>query len=90
MTSKTVTLTSKNQITLPIEFVRKFNLGRNRTLQATEKNGMLELKPSQSVEEIMAPVWKEMRKHVKRPLSDEELTQAIRESVAYGAWRKEQ
>ncbi len=89
MTSKIVTLTSKNQITLPIEFVRKFNLGRNRTLQATEKNGTLELKPSQSVEEIMAPIWEAAAKHMKRPATDDELSRAARDAYAGIRWDNE-
>ncbi len=79
-----VTITSKNQITLPAQYVRKLKLTRNRTLKVTEKRGVLELKPQPSFEEVMAPIWKEMKKQLKgkKPLTDEELNQAIRDPYA--------
>ncbi len=79
-----VTITSKNQITLPAQYVRKLKLTRNRTLKVTEKRGVLELKPQPSLEEVMAPIWKEMKKQLKgkKPLTDEGLNQAIRDSYA--------
>lgn len=92
MTSKIVTITSKNQITLPAELVRKYKLDKNRTLTITDKKGALELRPQPTLEERMRPHWEEFhRTHPNhKPLNDEELKKAIREAVAYGAWRKEQ
>lgn len=90
MTGKQVTMTSKNQITLPAAYVRSIGLGKSRRLTIRLRGDELVLKPQPTLQEHMKPVWDEMAKHVKRPLSDEELKQAIRKSVAHGAWRKEQ
>ncbi len=79
-----VTITSKNQITLPAQYVRKLKLTRNRTLKVTEKRGVLELKPQPSFEEVMQKHWDKFRKtHPNhKPLTDEELNQAIRDTYA--------
>jgi len=82
MTSRIVTVTSKNQITLPAELVRKYKLDKNRRLSITEKKGALELRPQPSLEERMRPHWEAFRKsHPNhKPLTDEELKRAIRDS----------
>lgn len=84
MTSKIVTITSKNQITLPADFVRKLNLTKNRRLAVRQRGEELILKPEPSLEEIMTPIWKEMKKHLKgkKPLTDEELNRAVRDTYA--------
>lgn len=91
MTSKTVTITSKNQITLPAELVRRLGLTRHRVLRITEKKGVIELKPAQTLEQRMQKHWDAFSKaHPNhKPMNDEELKTAIGEAVAYGAWEKE-
>ena len=87
MKTKEITITSKNQITIPIDYVRRSKLRKGSRLTVILRNGALVIKPAPTVEQIMAPVWQEMKKYVKKPLNDKELKQAIRESVAHGAER---
>jgi AbrB family looped-hinge helix DNA binding protein len=84
MTTKNVTITSKNQITLPAEFVRKLNLGKNRSLTITTKKDSLELKPRPSVDAVMSPVWQEMRQHFKTPkkLTDDDIHEEVQRAYA--------
>lgn len=80
MTSKTVTITSKNQITLPADYVRKVKLARNRALRAELRGNTIVLTPQPALGESMRQFW---GKHqAERSLSDEELKQAIRSSAA--------
>lgn len=82
MTSKIVTITSKNQITLPAEFVRKYKLNQNRTLTVTDKRGVLELRPEPTFEERMRPHWEEFhRTHPNfKPPSEEEIHTEVRDT----------
>lgn len=57
MTSKIITITSKNQITLPAAMVRELKLGKNRQLQATLTNNGLRLRVEPSLEERMQKHW---------------------------------
>lgn len=85
MTSKSVTITSKNQITLPAEFVRNLNLTKSRKLSLQRRGNTLILKP-QIADDILGRMQKHWKHQAaKRPLSDKELKQAIRDSVA-SAW----
>lgn len=82
MTSKNITITSKNQITLPAELVRKYKLGKNRVLTITDKKGVLELRPQPSLEERMRPHWEAFKKsHPNFPkLSDEDIHNEVRKA----------
>ena len=74
MTSKIVTVTSKNQITLPADIVRKYKLSKNRQLRISDKEGKLELKPLPTLEERMRPHWEEFHRthpNFKPPAEDE-------------------
>lgn len=64
----------------------------NRAVTITDKNGVIEIRPQPSLEEVMKPYWDEFKRtHPNfKPLTDEELKQAIREAVAEGATRNEQ
>lgn len=75
MASKKVRITSKNQITLPIEFVRKLKLEKNRTVTITEKNGQLTLEPEPSIRQQMQKQWDSLPPF-KGTKSEEELKQA--------------
>lgn len=57
MKRRNVTVTSKNQITLPADLVRKYKLDENRVLEVREHNGALELRPQPSVEDLMKKHW---------------------------------
>jgi bifunctional DNA-binding transcriptional regulator/antitoxin component of YhaV-PrlF toxin-antitoxin module len=75
-----VTITSKNQITIPIEVVRGLNLTKKKILGLTVKGKKILLTPEVDIEEVMRPFWG--KHHAKPGLSDDELRNAIRESVA--------
>ena len=80
MKTKKITVTSKNQITLPIEYVRKMNLTRNRVLQAELRDGAIVLTSQPALGNTMRQFWRKHR--VDRPLSDDELKRAVRDSSA--------
>jgi len=84
------TITSKNQLTLPAKLVRKYNLDKNRLVVITEKKNSIEIRPQPSLEERMRPHWEKFRatRPNIKPLSEKQLKQAIRESVAEGATKK--
>jgi bifunctional DNA-binding transcriptional regulator/antitoxin component of YhaV-PrlF toxin-antitoxin module len=84
MTPIKATITSKNQITLPVKLVRKYKLDKNRVVIFTDKNGVIEIHPQPSIKESMAPIWKAMHTHLKdKPvLTEEEFSQAVHQSFA--------
>ncbi len=77
MTIKNITITSKNQITLPAEYVRNMRLARNRVLQAELKGRVIVLTPQPALGDIMRQFWG--KHHAKRSLTDEEIKQIIHE-----------
>lgn len=91
MRTKEITITSKNQITLPAEYVRNLKLEKSRRLTVRRRGDEIILKPEATLEERMKPIWDEVAKHRrgKRSLNDRELKQAIRESVV-SAWEKKE
>ncbi|MEO7364519.1 MAG: AbrB/MazE/SpoVT family DNA-binding domain-containing protein [Candidatus Saccharimonadales bacterium] len=83
MITKNVTITSKNQITLPSEYVNLLQLAQNRVLLAELRGGKIILSPQPDLAEAMQQFW---GKHsAKRPLTESELKLAVRSSVAGGA-----
>lgn len=80
MTSKNITITSKNQITLPIEYVRKMHLERSRVLQVELRGKTIVLTPQPALADTMRQFWGKHK--AKRPLTDEEIKQAVRTSSA--------
>lgn len=81
MTSKNITLTSKNQITLPAEYVRKLHLGKNRQLSITQRGSELIIKPEPSLEARMQKIWSKLPPF-KGTKTDDELKQVIRDAYA--------
>lgn len=80
MTIKNVTITSKNQITLPSEYVNILQLAQNRVLRADLRDGKIILSPQPALKEALQQFW---GKHsAQRPLSEAELKQAVRSSAA--------
>lgn len=80
MSTKNVTITSKNQVTLPAEYVRTLGLVDSRVLQAEIKDNKIVLSPVPNLVDAVKPFW---GKHsAKRPLSDTQLKQAIRRVAA--------
>ena len=86
MTTYTVTITSKNQITLPAKLVRKFGLGKGQRLEVSDKGKTIELKTEPSFEETMQPIWDKIAKQRgnKPPATNKELSRAAREIWASG------
>ena len=75
-----VTITSKNQITIPAEVVKSLKLSRNRVLELTIKDNKISLTPEKEIIDLVKPFWTKHK--AKKPLTDEQLRQATRESVA--------
>lgn len=76
-----VTITSKNQITLPAALVRKLKLEKNRQLKLTENKGKLELTPQPSLEERMQKFWQSLPAF-EGTKTDEELKRTSSEAWA--------
>ncbi len=76
MNSIEITITSKNQITLPAAFVRNLKLQRNRVLKAELSGGTIKLTPQASVSDVMSKYWGKHK--AKKPLTDDEVSSAIR------------
>jgi bifunctional DNA-binding transcriptional regulator/antitoxin component of YhaV-PrlF toxin-antitoxin module len=83
MTSKNVTITSKNQITLPAEYVRKLHLAKHRRLTIRQRGDELVLKPEPEldVEDHFRKLWAQLPK-VKGTKTDEQLKKTTREAWA--------
>lgn len=80
MISRNVTITSKNQITLPTEYVKALHLSRSRVLGVEIHDGRIILSPQPVLSETMKQFW---GKHsAGRPLTDDEIKQAVRISSA--------
>ncbi len=78
MNTRNITVTSKNQITLPADYVRQVGLTRNRVMRAELRGDAIVLTPQATLGNSMRQFW---GKHqAKRPLTDEEIKQAIRSS----------
>jgi DNA-binding transcriptional regulator/RsmH inhibitor MraZ len=76
MNTVDITITSKNQITLPADFVRQMKLRKNRVMTVTMLGDSLKLTPRADVSTTMGKYW---AKHsAVRTVSDEELKAAVR------------
>ena len=81
MTTGIITLTSKNQISLPAAYVRKINLAPSRRFTYRQRGDEIILKPEPSLHEAL----EELRSKLSKPipsLTAEELNQEIRNSYA--------
>lgn len=79
----TVTLTSKNQLTLPAELVRQLGLTRNRKLRVERQGDTLMLTMQKDFDAQIDDIQQLAKPYVKRALSDAELKAARTE--AWGA-----
>jgi len=85
MITKNVTITSKNQITLPSEYVKLLQLTQSRVLRADLHDGKIVLTPQPPLGDVMKQFWK---KHsAKRTLTESDITQAARNIAAERASR---
>lgn len=76
-----VTITSKNQITLPAAHVRQMKLHKSRRLSVRQRGSELVLIPEPTLKERMQKLWEDLPQF-KGTKTDGELNQAIRESMA--------
>lgn len=80
MSTRNVTITSKNQITLPVEYVKSLRLTRSRVLKAELHEGKIVLTPQPALGAVMKKFW---GKHsATRAFTDAELKQAVRTATA--------
>ena len=80
MNIRNVTITSKNQITLPSDYVKNLHLTQNRVLRAELQKGKIVLTPQPALSDIMRHFW---GKHsAKQPLNDAAIKQAVRATSA--------
>jgi len=71
MTTKILTVTSKNQVTLPADIVRQFAIARNRQFELKVEGNSLRLTPKPSLE---ATMQKYAQRHsAKKPLAAEDM-----------------
>jgi bifunctional DNA-binding transcriptional regulator/antitoxin component of YhaV-PrlF toxin-antitoxin module len=80
MTIRNVTVTSKNQITLPSEYVKNLKLTQSRVLSAELQEGRIVLTPQPSLDTVMKQFWGKHK--ATKPLTDSGLKQAIRSTSA--------
>ena len=76
MISKNVTITSKNQITLPADYVKQLNLAKNRVLRAEVHGESIILSLQPTLRDSMQKYWD--KHNAAHPLTDEEIKKAIR------------
>ena len=77
MTIRNVIVTSKNQVTLPSDFVKTLHLTQSRVLRTEPHDGKILLTPQPSVSEVMQHYW---GKHsATQALTEKELKGAVRE-----------
>lgn len=75
-----VTITSKNQITLPAKIVRQMNLQKNRILTLDYKNDKIIMTPKLSLEDAMKKYWTKHK--ATKPINDEDLRDFTRLGMA--------
>jgi bifunctional DNA-binding transcriptional regulator/antitoxin component of YhaV-PrlF toxin-antitoxin module len=81
MTTKSVTITSKNQITIPAYLVREMQLSTHRRLSIRKQGNELILKPEPALQDQLQKIWKQLPTF-KGTISDEELKRTTREAWA--------
>jgi len=81
MTTKNITITSKNQITIPADIVRDLKLNQYRRLTIRRHGDELILKAQPDLEEQLSMIWEQLPKF-SGTKDDEELKETTRE-----AWR---
>lgn len=79
MAIKDITITSKNQVTLPADYVRKIGLAKHRILKAELKGNSIVLTAEPGLEQQMRKFWN--KQEAALPSSDAELTQAARQAA---------
>jgi bifunctional DNA-binding transcriptional regulator/antitoxin component of YhaV-PrlF toxin-antitoxin module len=76
---KDLTITSKNQITIPVSFVKKLNLSNGRSLRAYLQGDSIILKSNNNFKSDMQKFWSKRQTNVS--LNDEQLKLATKQAV---------
>ena len=80
MTTKNITITSKNQITIPADLVRKMQLNKHRRLSIRKRGDELILKPEPALEGHLQKIWEQL------PAFPGTATDEILKSTTKEAW----
>ncbi len=70
---RTITLTSKNQITLPAELVRQLGLNRTRKLLVQRRGDMLLLTIQKDLSTQLGDIQRRAKPYIKQSFSDAQL-----------------
>lgn len=73
----TITLTSKNQVTLPAWLVREKNYKQGIKFQARLQGDDIVLSPKKDLEQIVRDMNEHLRPLIRKPLSDQELQESL-------------
>jgi bifunctional DNA-binding transcriptional regulator/antitoxin component of YhaV-PrlF toxin-antitoxin module len=74
-----VTLTSKNQVTIPAELARAKMLAKGTKLTARWQGNDLVLSPQEDFETVLRDVQARLRSLIRKPQTDEKLRRNLRD-----------
>ena len=77
MNAQEITLTSKNQITIPAKIAKSIGLSKGSILHITSKGNQIILTKDQGLSSLMPKYWRQ----TKVVLSDQEIKLAVRQSA---------
>lgn len=80
MTTKNITITSKNQITIPADIVRDMKLNTHRRLSIRKRGDELILRPEPALEDKLGKIWEQL------PAFPGTATDEILKSTTKEAW----
>jgi len=78
-----ITLTSKNQLSLPAAYVRKINLASTRRFTYRQRGEELILKPEASLQDALTEIRRQLPGKGLPSLTPEEVQQEIHNSYAH-------
>jgi len=81
-----ITITTKNQVTIPANLVRELHLKRTRKLRVKRRGDSIVLTPLPSLENSLKSIWDRTKNKPAKPLSEDEINQSIR-SIAVNRQR---
>ena len=79
MTSRNITITSKNQITIPADIVRDMQLSTHRRLNLRKRGNELILKAEPELNDQLQKIWAQLP-HFQGTTTDEELKHTTKEA----------
>jgi AbrB family looped-hinge helix DNA binding protein len=82
MSTKNITITSKNQITIPADIVREMQLNTHRRLSIRKRGNELILRPEPDLEDKLEEIWEQL------PSFPGTATDEILKSTTKEAWSR--